>query len=298
MQFQLDDIPVFAAIVDQNGISAAARQLGMSKSAVSKILTRLEQAIGTRLIDRNSRNLRITADGETFYRQCQPIIEQAENARAVMGGLLAEPVGRLVVAVPPAFAREVLSPHLPGFTSLYPGIELEIIVTTQKLDILRDQIDLAVVVGAIEDTDLVARPLYQGRLMWVTSARYAAGYDLGHTSDDLLSHLRICETRYAHAGIAIREGGVRRRLPLSNGVVKVNDPIIVREAIMNGMGISFLPDQYCRSPLQSGDLVEIYDKVQFDQDASVLSAVYPSRRLLSNRTRAFLDFLLSTCRRL
>lgn len=298
MQFHLDDIPVFVAIVDRNGISAAARQLGMSKSAVSKILVRLEEAIGTRLIDRNSRNLRITADGETFYRQCQPIIEQAENARAVMGGLLAEPGGRLAVAVPPAFAREVLSRHLPAFTARHPKIELELIVTTQKLDILREQIDLAVIVGAIEDSELVARPLYQGRLMWVTSADYASRHDLGQTSENLLSHLKICESRYAQAGIAIREANVRRRLPLGSGVVKVNDPIIVREALMHGMGISFLPDQYCKALLRTGELVEIYDKVQFDQDASVLSAVYPSRRLLSNRTRAFLDFLLSTCRKL
>ena len=106
MRWTIDDVPVFVAVVDQNGVTAAARALGMPKSTVSKALSRLEEALGLRLIERNSRNLRVTGEGETFYRQAVLIMEQVREADAAMAGLNAVPSGRLVAALPPALCQD------------------------------------------------------------------------------------------------------------------------------------------------------------------------------------------------
>ena len=155
MKWHLDDLPVFLAVVEQAGISAAARALGAPKSTISAALSRLESGLGLRLLDRSTRTLRLTAEGEAFRRQAQLIVEQAKEADALMGGLGSKPSGRLTVALPPAFAQDLVAPHLPRFRVRHPEVDLEIVVTTQGAAMVRDRVDLAVVVGALEDSELV-----------------------------------------------------------------------------------------------------------------------------------------------
>jgi DNA-binding transcriptional LysR family regulator len=297
MKWNIDDVPVFRAVVEQNGITAAAERLGKPKSTISKTVSRLEQALGVRLLDRNSRNLRVTGEGETFYRQCLGIMEQVDEADAVMSGLTAAPSGRLSVALPPAFCQEILAPHLGAFRRQYPQIDLDLTVTSQPVDILRDQYDLAVVVGAQEDSDLTARTLLAGRLVWIASPAYAAANEIGDTVETLRPHIQLCEKRYAARRFAVHENSRKTGLDLGHGIIHVNDPLAIREAVIRGAGVSFLPDRYCAAQLTSGELVEVCKHIGFDISASTLSAVFPSRRLMSGKTRAFLEFLERVCRR-
>jgi LysR family transcriptional regulator for bpeEF and oprC len=296
VKWNIDDVPVFRAVVEQNGITAAARRLGMPKSTVSKAVSRLEQALGVRLLDRNSRNMRITGEGETFYRQCVAIMDQVDETDAVMTGLTATPAGRLSVALPPAFCQEILAPHLADFRRQYPEIELDLTVTSQPVDILRDQFDLAVVVGAQEDSDLTTRTLLAGRLVWIASPAYRAANEIGDTVDTLRPHIQLCEKRYAARRFAVHEHGRKTGLDLGRGIIHVNDPLAVRKAVIRGAGVSFLPDRYCAAQLQNGELEEVCENIRFDISASTLSAVFPSRRLMSGKTRAFLEFLNGVCR--
>jgi DNA-binding transcriptional LysR family regulator len=222
-------------------------------------------------------------------------MEQVKEANALMSGLTATPSGRLVVAVPMAFSREILAPHLPEFCERHPQIELELIVTGQPVDIIRDQIDVAVVVGALNDSELITKTLYQGELLWVTSPQYAERNRLDGSLEELLSHLKICEKRYAQGRLPVRENGQRRRIDLRKNIIQVNDPITVREAVIGGIGLSFLPSQYCAAQIESGELLKVYEHIRFDVSASALSVVYPGRRLIPNKTRAFLDFLFGIC---
>jgi len=295
MQWNINDVPIYMAVVEKNGVSAAADFLNMPKSTVSKVLSRLEQALGVRLLERNSRNVRITSEGEAFYRHGLLIMEQVDDANAVMSGLTAKPTGRLVVALPMAFSREIVANHLVQFHAQYPEIHLEIIVTSHPVDIIRDQIDLAVVVGAQADSELIVKTLYQSELVWVTSPDYAAHNNLGKTKQDLLSHIQVCEKRYAEKRFPIRVDGHKDQLDLSYNIIHVNDPITVREAVMHGSGVSLVPDQYCKRQLDEGQLIKVYEHIGFDTSASALSVIYPSRRLISNKTRAFLDFLVEIC---
>lgn len=291
MKWTIDDVPIFIAVVEHNGVTAAARVLGMPKSTVSKALSRLEDALGLRLIERNSRTLRITSEGDTFYRQALLIMEQVREADAAMAGLNAVPSGRLVAALPPALCQELVAPNLASFRTRYRAVELDLIVTSHGVDLLRDQVDVAVVVGPQQDSDLISRTLYSGPLIWVASPDYAGANSLGESTEDLLSHIQICEKRYGLARLPVRVDGEAAHMDLARGVSHVNDPISVRAAILGGSGISLLPELYCRGQLHRGELTEVAKHVTFDLSASVLSVVYPSRRLMSPKTRAFLDFL-------
>ncbi len=296
MHWSLDDIPIFVAVVEHSGITAAANQLHLSKSAVSKAIARLESALNVRLLERNSRNVRVTSEGEAFYTQSLTIMEQVNNANAVMVGLVAKPAGKLVVALPIAFSREIFAKHLPKFKRLYPDIDLEIIISSHSVDIIRDQIDVAVVIGELNDSEIIAKPLYQSRLCWVASPNYIESNALGYTAQDLQSHIQICESRYKNARFPVRQHDQKNTLNLIKGIVHINDPLSVREAVLNGGGVSLLPDQYCQKQIRDKELIQVYTDIHFEASAATLSVIYPSRRLLSNKTRVFIDFLEEACR--
>lgn len=291
MKWTIDDVPVFVAVVEQNGFTAAARALDMPKSTVSKAVSRLEEALGLRLLDRNSRNLRITSEGETFYRQALLIMEQVRGADAAMAGLNAEPSGRLVAALPPAFCQEMVSPSLADFRRRYPNVELELIVATHGVDILRDQIDIAVVVGPQNDSELISKTLFSGRLVWVASPDYLRDNPLGDTPDELLGHIQLCEKRYGLQRMPVHVHDTAMHIDLVRGISHINDPLSVRRAVLNGAGVSLMPELYCRQQLREGSLVEVCEHISCDRAASILSVVYPSRRLMSPKTRVFLEFL-------
>jgi DNA-binding transcriptional LysR family regulator len=213
----------------------------------------------------------------------------------LIAGLSAEPSGPLTVALPMAFSREIVAPRLNRFHSAFPGIRLEILVTSHPVDIIRDQIDIAVVVGPLENTELVAKTRYRGRLLPVASPDYAARLPEAGTIEDLVAHIHICESRYAIPRLEVLIDGQPTHINLAKIPIRVNDPVAVREAVVNGCGVSLLPNQYCRSAINAGKPVEVFGRVHFDAMASTLSAIYPGRRLLSNKTRAFLNFLEDIC---
>lgn len=292
MKWNLDDLPVFLAAVDQGGISAAARWLGAPKSTVSATMTRLETGLGVRLFDRSSRSLRLTTEGETFCRQAQTIVEQAREADALMAGLVAAPSGRLTVALPPAFSQEIVAPRLSAFRSRYPDLELEIIVTSQGASLVRETVDLAVVVGPLEDSQMVSRTLLEPELIWVASPRWLRSHRPGNGLEAIRAQVQICETRYAIRRLAVQVDGNDAYVDLSRGVTKVNNPLVVRRVVSEGGGISLLPRTYCDELLTQRQLVQVLRHIRFAQAGSRLTVVYSGRRLQSPRVRVFLDFLV------
>ena len=290
MKWNIDDVPIFVAVVQQQGVSAAADFLGKPKSSVSRAITRLEEALGVRLLERNSRNVRTTSEGDAFFRHCISIMEQVEEANAQMSGLTAVPTGPLVVALPIAFGREIIAKHLAEFEQQYPHIELEIIITSHPVDIIQEQIDLAVTIGPLHDSDLIARQLLSSRLVWVASEAYAKEYIQDEASVNLAQHIKVCEKRYGINRFPIRETEQKSYLDLTRAI-HINDPIAVREAVSHGCGVSMIPMMYCKKQLKEGSLVEVFKQIEFEASASSISVVYPGRRLISNKTRAFLDFL-------
>lgn len=295
MEWKIDDVPIFTAVVEEHGISAAADRLAMPKSTVSTAVARLERGLRLKLLDRNSRTMRLTPEGAEFYRRALGIMEQVREADASAAGMNAEPAGRLSVALPPAFTQEIMAPRLAEFRARFPKVDLDLTVTTHGLGLLRERVDVAVVVGAQADSDLIARKLITGPLIWVTSPAYAEGLDLGPRLEDLRGHIQVCERRYSLGRLPVHLGDRALHLDLSQGVTQVDNPIAVREAVVHGAGIAPLPRHYCRQALEVGRLVEVARHVRFDVAASELSLVYLDRRLVSPRMRVFIDFLVEIC---
>jgi DNA-binding transcriptional LysR family regulator len=291
MKWRIEDIPIFHAVVEAGGMTGASRALGMPKSSVSKSVARLEHSLGVRLFDRNSRRVRVTREGEMFFQQCQKILDQVTEADAVMTGLASIPSGRLSVALPPAFCEEILAPKLAEFHRRYPRIELDVEATTRPIDIIADRFDIAVVVGVQDSSELASKVLSGGRLIWVTSPSYLSAHDVGDDLRSLEHHLMVCERRYGDRTLTIKQHGHLVRFDVGPQVARINSPLAVRQAVAHGAGISFLPERYCAELLGEGRLVEIGTNVVFDTRAAQLTAIFPSRKLISSRGRAFLDFL-------
>lgn len=296
MKWNIDDVPVFAAVVDHGGITAAARALDMPKSTVSASLNRLETSLGLRLLDRNSRSVRVTGEGETFYRQAMLILEQVRETDAAMAGLTSRPSGKLTIALPPAFCQEILAPNLAAFRRHYPEVDLELVITGRGVDLVREQLDAAIVVGPQDDSELISKTLVSGPLLWVASPAYLQEKGLGLRFDPSAGHIQMIEKRYGLRRHPVQIDGHAAHLDLATGVIQVNDPLVVRRAVLNGAGISPLPQFYCQRYLDRGELVTVCDHVTFDPGISRLAVVYPSRRLMSPKVRAFLEFLNTVCR--
>ena len=291
MKWRIEDVPVFHAVVESGGMTGAAQTLGIPKSTVSKSISRLEHDLGLRLFDRNSRRVRVTRDGELFFGQCQKILDQISETDAVMTGLAGVPSGRLSVAVPPAFCEEILAPRIPEFRRRYPLIELDIEATTRAVDMLADRFDVAVVVGEQEDSEFAQKILIGGRLIWVTSPAYDADHEIGDELRAIERHLAICERRYGDRTLAVKQHGHVVRFDVAQHVTRINNPLAVRQAVVHGAGVSFLPARYCIDFIRDGRLLEIGKGVVFDTRAAQLTAIFPSRKLLSSRARVFLDYL-------
>lgn len=291
MKWSLNDVPAFVAVVEQSGITAAAKRLGMSKSTVSQSISRLETALGVRLFERNSRAIRVTREGEVFYDKALLILEQAQEADAAISGLTEQPSGRLSVAAAPAFTHEYLAPRIIEFKRAYPEVDLELSSTVNRVDFFSDGIDIAVAVGVQEDSDLIIKNLWTGRVIWVATPEYAAHISAQDSVDTLLEHVHVCESRYALRKFPVHANGRQLNLDLFSGVVRLSDPLAARAAVLAGAGVAPVPERYCRALIEEGKLVEVFQKIECDHSAASLSVIYPSRRLTSPRIRAFLNFL-------
>ncbi|RVU05708.1 LysR family transcriptional regulator [Novosphingobium umbonatum] len=296
MRWQLDDLSYYCAIVETGGVTAAARRLDCPKSTVSKALTRLEHDLGMRLVERSSRALRITQEGEAFHARASSILELATETDAFMQGLRAAPSGKVRLAAPPAFCREILSPRLVDFVARYPAIELDIITNLSQPDVTGGACDLAVVAGMQPDSGLSQRHLLGGRLIWITSPAYAQAHDIRPDSTPDFGHIKLVESRYNSQALSLRVHGETQKLALGRKVMQITDPLAVRAAVEAGLGVSFLPDRYCHAGLSNGSLTQVWTTASFDQEAARMTIIYPGQRLLSPRYRAVIDFLEAICK--
>ncbi|MBW4330793.1 LysR family transcriptional regulator [Stakelama sp. CBK3Z-3] len=296
MRWRIDDLIMFCAVVDAGGISAAAAKLECPKSSVSKALARLERDVGLLLIERTSRRMRVTPEGEAFHARAAVILELAEEADALAQGLRTEPAGQVTLSLPAAFCREIFAPRLNEFAEAYPEIALELVVPSRG-GLGSDECDMAVVGGPQPDSTLMQKVLLGGRLLWVASPDFAAKHKLTDAPPSDFGDLKIYESRFAGTSISLNLDGIGQRLALPSRGLRANDPLTVREAVKAGLGVSFLPERYCETALREGTLVEVWERVQFAEEAARLAVVFPGSRLLSPRFRAVINFLDEICHR-
>lgn len=292
----LNSLPVFVMVVELESFSAAARALKLPKSSVSRSIARLEANLGVRLLERTSRQIRLTDEGVAFHGYCQRVLAELREAENMMSKLRAGPQGRLGVSMTYAFSAELLNDSLVHFVQEYPEIELYLQVSNQVSNLLSEGIDVAVRIGPLEDSSLIARRLGQATVIWVASPSYLAHRDPPRTLEDLDHHIVIGMRRGNgnHQVVMVGPEG-ERRITHERIRVSVNDPLNARNMVIAGLGIAPLPDLLCAEAMRDGRLVRVLS--EYASPPIEVNAVYPSHRILSPKVNAFVNFVITEMKR-
>ncbi|MGI4816033.1 MAG: LysR family transcriptional regulator [Janthinobacterium lividum] len=289
MSDRLAEIEAFIKIVDKKTLSAAARALNCSPSAMSKMIQRLEDRLGVRLINRTSRAVSLTAEGEVFYRDGQAALDAVARAeRAVMANV-AEVSGTLRIGTSHQIAQFYLAPLIPEFRELHPRVDLHFVMKATAFPLVEHQIDVAVFAGEQANSSYVARKI--ASVHWIVCAAPAylerAGTPL--TPADLADHECLNFVPGAELAWPFKVDGQRQTVTPGGGV-RASSGDLLRTFGILGLGIVRVPVLQVRDEIRSGALVPVLQEFD-DPSPESLYAVYQSARNLSPRTKAFLKFL-------
>ena len=282
---------VFVQVVESGGFSAAARVLGRSKALVSKYVRELEDELGARLLNRTTRQLSLTEIGESYVREAAEIIQRIEDLNGSLGERHSEPRGLLRVSVPRTFGELVLAEPIMEFLAAEPQIRISLRLEDRYTDLVEEGIDVAIRISELHDSSLVARRLMPMRT--VIAATPAFLDQNGHPEHprDLTRYPCILDTNLRVAGSwAFKSGGKRLSVPVQ-GTVEVDSLIAVRAAVRQGLGFGHMPEFVIRDDLDSGRMIEVLR--DFSSDDVGVYAIYPHRRHLAGKVRAFIDFLVA-----
>lgn len=288
----LNDLYFFAAVVENQGFSAAGRALGVPKSRLSKRVSQLEERLGVRLLQRTTRRFVVTEVGERFYAHCRAVLEEAQAAQDAVDELRAEPRGVVRVSCPVSIAQTVLAHLLPEFLAEHPKVQVRLLASNRRVDLIGEGFDIAIRVRTRLDTDatLVMRSFGLARVLPVASPALLDRVGRPKTPDDL-AHLPILSMQEhdgTHTWELIGPDNAMARVDVSPRLIS-GDFQVLLESARQGMGIAMLPEFVCASCVKGGELEMVLPEWNFPE--GTMHFVYPSRRGLLPAVRAFVDFL-------
>lgn len=293
---RLAALEAFAKVAETQSFSEAARRLRSSKSAVSRHVAALEASLGARLFHRTTRSLTLTEAGQDYFARASRILADLDEADASVSQLQAAPRGRLRVNAPMSFGFLHLAPALGDFLARYPEVELDVTLTDRFVDLVDEGVDVAVRIGSLTDSSLVARRLAGIRRVLCASPDYLERRGVPRTPDDLKGHDCLSNTninitrewRFVHPEDGTASSG--KPWPVEvKGRMSANSGDMLRVAALRGHGFVHLPTFIVGDDLRAGTLVSVLEPY-VAQDLT-LNAVYPTARHLSPKVRAFVDFL-------
>ena len=284
----LADLRAFVRIADLGSVSAAARALGMPKSSASRALARLEAAAGAALIERSTRHLRLTDAGRLLQRHAQRILDDVGEAQNALAGLIGVPRGVLRVSVGFTFAAGPLASMLPAFLARYPDVRVALTIDNRNVDLLAEDVDLAIRIGPLPDSELIARRLTTIALWTCASPAYLGARGTPATVEDLRMHELIGRVDAKSTWRFRAPGGTLHEIEVAPGTV-VPEPAVLKTVLIGGAGIGRLPDFHAADAIAAGTLVRLLP----DHEEAVVDvhALYPSHRSLSAKVRVFIDAL-------
>jgi DNA-binding transcriptional LysR family regulator len=285
---KLPGIGAFLAVVDSGSISAAARQLGISKSVVSERLSELERDVGTKLLHRTTRRLSVTEDGLAFQRRARRVMQELADAAAELSERRRELSGPLRLSGPVSFGMLHLGPAIAAFMKAHPKIEVNLELDDRFVDVASDGFDAVVRHAAIADSRLVVKRIAPSRRLLVASPDYLERCGTPRSLDDLERHRAILYTNRGSTDWRLSRGG-RLISPRVLYSLRVNNGLVMRDAAVEGLGIALLPAFLVYEQLQTGALVSIDPGCAFD--AATVFMAYPSGGPVSAKVTALLAWL-------
>ena len=283
------EMETFVRVVEAGSISAAAEQLGVAKSAVSKRLSDLEARLGVQLLVRTTRRLHLTDAGNAFLAQTRDILSALDTAESAALGSRGQLQGKLRIASPLTFGLMHLTPAIREFSKLHPGVSIDIDFSDSKIDLVHGGYDLALRIADLGDSLLAARPLTRIRHAVVASPGYFRDKPMPKTPQDLLTleclrYSGASDSRWLYRDPAGQQGAVD---PQAH--IKANNGAFLRDMAIAGSGIINQPTFATYEAICSGDLVMLLEDYAWREFTAYV--VYPKTRYLPQRTRAFIDFL-------
>lgn len=283
---------VFLRVVESGSFVRAAETLGLPASSVTGIIKRLEKHLQTRLLNRSTRNLSLTPEGERYVHRCREILDLIDDTEASLQGSNERPQGRLRVDMPGGIAHAVILPRLRQFQQRYPDIYLMIGVNDRQVDLIQEGVDCVIRTGSLDDSTLVARRL--GELRWITCAApsYLAEHGVPNVLEDLQGHRAVhyfSSTKRRGSDLHFIDDGISITVPVQ-GTAAVNETGLYIKLCLDGHGLMQLAETLVSDHLRTGDLVEVLaDKRPAPVPVSLL---YPHQRFMSPAMRAFADWTI------
>ncbi|WP_135080429.1 LysR family transcriptional regulator [Terasakiella sp. SH-1] len=285
----LTGMMIFAQVIQSGSFSKAAEDLGMSKSSVSKKVSYLEDRLGVRLLNRTTRKLSLTEVGQVFYERCERIMSEAEEAELAITRLQDEPRGQLKISAPVSFGVQHLGKPLAVFGTKYPDLSMDVQLNDRFVDIVDEGFDLAIRIGRLPDSSLIAKKVGSSRLVACAAPDYWEKHGNPQHPKDLVGHNCLIYTLARNSeNWTYTENGQTETVKLS-GNFTANNGNVISEMAIAGAGVCISPAFIVGPDLAKGRLVCVLE--DYEVEPINIYAVYPHNRHLSAKVRLFVDFL-------
>ena len=288
---KLNAISVFCKVIETQSFTQAANQQNISVAMASKLVSQLEEHLKTRLLQRTTRKIVPTEAGMLYYQRCQAILLDLSEADSSISNMSTSLQGNLLISVPRDFGLLYISPNLPKFIELHPNLHVEIEFEDKRVDLVAEGYDLALRIGYMQDSSLVARKISSAPMHFVASPSYLEARGTPLTPDDLEYHQGLLyKSSLNQVHWQSTKANQIQRYKIQSKVVS-NNGMALLEMTKAGLGISNSPSFFVKDALASGELVEILS--EYKQKPLDIYVVYPNRRHLPAKVRAFIEFLAS-----
>ncbi|MGP2409738.1 LysR substrate-binding domain-containing protein [Yersinia sp. 2553 StPb PI] len=294
----LSEMAIFVKVVETGSFSAVARQLGVSPSAISRSVSRLEKALATRLLQRTTRKLRLSESGEEVFKRCHAMLSAANSVMEVSGQYNLEPEGLIRISVPKAVGRFVVHPHIPEFLRRHSKIDVQLILDDRYVDLIDENIDLAIRITDQPPAGMIGRQLMTIEHLLCATPEYLAAHEVPLHPHDLAHHscIYLGETP-GDARWKFRQGSKAVTVAV-RGRYAANHTGVRLDAVLQHIGIGSLPYFTARTALQQGLIVPVLPEWRFISSYSGgLWLLYPPTRYLPPKLRVFIDYIVSCLRK-
>jgi len=288
---RLAAMETFVCVLETGSFSAAARRLSIGQPAVSKTIAQLEERLGVRLLIRSTRGLTPTEAGDAYYLRAKRAIDDINEAEIVARGSGRGLTGRLRLCAPVTFARMHILPRLGPFMDTHPDLKIDVVLDDRHIDLVAEGIDVALRLGPLSDSSLVARKLSTRRLVIVGTPAYFARYGEPQTPEDLLDHQAVVYTQSRGGGARwVFNRGAEQQVINVQGRIQVSAAEGIRTVVLSGLGLAMASQWMFEPEVARGEAVTVLN--QWRMPTMDLWAIFPTGRLTSAKARAFVDYLV------
>ncbi len=280
-----EGINEFIAVAESGSFTQASLRLNTSVANISRRVATLEERLKVKLLVRTTRKVSLTEAGQVYFQQCRVLVEGLEQAEQTVTQMQQTPQGKLKVTAPVTYGEQKIAPLLHQFLQQHEQLNLALVLTNQKLDLIEQGVDLAIRLGQLDDSSFRAKKLSNRQLYVCATPEYLARFGVPHTLSELNKHQCLIGT-YDHW--RFKEHGQSRSIRVK-GNINCNSGIVLLDAALRGMGMVQLPDYYVSEHLASGALVEVLPSYRDDREG--VWALYPHNRHLSAKVRLLVDYL-------